>query len=478
MEFLPHSSAPPGTPKSLYPCLAHISISSAPSEPRATRRLSTGSFGSNDGEGNALTRVISGGRRKSSFGPIAVTGSNANASTGATSGGGADERPSVSGVRRLSFGGNRDKDDEKNLEGKWYWRVQAGVTDSHLILLPLTQPPNPVLTTPPAPLSHAMPNHSTQPAAGTRTEGGAGAGTGSGDPEDQGLVAKMKNLFRRSSTTTKDTSDTINTSTDGTNPNANTAGGGGTDAAAAASEGVQERVIDQSPKGEMLPSAKGNEIGATNVNANAELGWPGVVHGEKLGAIVIPLHGVEKTRVHLGGGKKGEGSYVSVPITSHFANFAHPMIDPIGTNKADSFPKSGTIKFEFDKDWIGAKGEAEILHHQITKALSSLPEVPAASSSPKQRGMPQLQEFQIGGGAGHGLGHGHGHGHGLGHSQGFGQGIPEEGGGATNATSAGAPVLAPIAGTGGLSGSALDTSDIGPDESLGSSSVSGKVGGE
>ncbi|OCF37873.1 hypothetical protein I316_00097 [Kwoniella heveanensis BCC8398] len=468
MEFLPQSSAPPGTPKNLYPCLAHISISSAPSEPRATRRLSTGSFGSADGEGNALTRVISGNRRKSSFGPIAVTGSNANTSPSATTG--ADERPSAAGGgRRLSFGGSRDKDDEKNLEGKWYWRVQAGVTDSHLVLLPLTQPPNPVLTTPPAPLSHAMPNHSAHPSAGTRTESG-GAGGASGEPEDQGLVAKMKNLFRRSSTTTRDTSETVNT--DGTGDISTTGGRAG----GAEAQGVQERVIDQMPKGEMLPSAKGNELGATNVNANAELGWPGVVHGEKLGAIVISLQGVDKNRVHLGGGKKGEGSYVTVPITSHFAQFAHPMIEPVGTNKADNFPKSGTIKFEFDKDWIGAKGEAEILHHNITKALSSLPDVSAVSSSPKQRGMPQLQEFQIGGG--------HGHSHGLGHRH--GQGIPEEEGagsggtGTGTGTASGAPVLAPIAGTGtsGLTGSALDTSDIAPDESLGSSSVSGKVGGE
>ncbi|WVQ99944.1 hypothetical protein IAU59_007087 [Kwoniella sp. CBS 9459] len=466
MEFLPHSSAPPGTPKSLFPCLAHISIASAPSEPRTTRRLSTGSFGSADGgekEGNPLARVISGNRRKSSFGPIAVTGSNA---TTGTSGAGADERPGIGGgARRLSFGGNKDKDDEKGLEGKWYWRVQAGVTDSHLILLPLTQPPNPVLTTPPAPLSHAMPNHSTHPSAGTRTEGGGG----DNEPEDQGLVAKMKNLFRRSSTTTKDTSDTFNTGV-----GAGTGTGTGTDTSALASEGVQERVVDQTSKGEMMPSTKANEIGATNLNANAELGWPGNIHGEKLGAIVIPLHGVEKGKVHLGGGGKKEGSYVTVPITSHFAHFAHSMIEPVGANKAESFPKSGTIKFEFDKDWIGAKGEAEILHHQITSALSNLPEVPA-SSSPKQRAMPQLQEFQIGGGGGGGISGGHHHN--LGRGGGHGQRIDEEDGGGYDgtATSAGAPVLAPIA---GLSGSALDTSDIAPDDSRGNSSVSGKVGGE
>ncbi|WRT68311.1 uncharacterized protein IL334_005287 [Kwoniella shivajii] len=364
MEFIPESqtSAIPESAKNIYPCLAHIHVIPS-SDPKAARRLSTGSFNSDDG--NPLTRVISGGaRRRTSFGPTAGTDGSG---------------------RRLSFGGNKEgkvesghfaaKDDEKNLEGKWYWRVQAGVTDTHLILLPLTQPPNPVLTSAPGPLSHAMPAHSAHVAAGTRTEGGGGA-----TDEDTGLVAKMKGLFRRSSTTNanKDTSQTINEDAKNTN----------------AFEGVQERVIDQTSRGEMLPSAKGNEIGATNVNSTAELGYPGVINGDKLGGVVIPLQAIEKSKVVFGGGKKGEGSWVTVPITSHFSHFVQPMLEGgVGSNKPESFPKSGYIKFEFDKDWIGAKGEAELLHHHITKAVSSLPDS-------KER-QPHLTQFHLGGGPGH-----------------------------------------------------------------------------
>lgn len=107
MEFLT-SSQEINKPKQLYPCLAVIDINSS-SDVRS-RRLSAGSFGSDKDEGNVLTRVISGGgRRKSSFGE--------------TGGGG--------GGRRLSFGGK--KDDDAKVEGKWYWRVQAGVNEVRTI---------------------------------------------------------------------------------------------------------------------------------------------------------------------------------------------------------------------------------------------------------------------------------------------------------------------------------------------------------
>ncbi|WWC90788.1 uncharacterized protein L201_005725 [Kwoniella dendrophila CBS 6074] len=383
MEFISSSQAQSITehPKNVYPCLAHIHII-PPSDPKATRRLSTGSFGSDDG-GNALTRVISGGnRRKSSFG------------TGVGLGG-----------RRLSFGTNKEqqnvgggvtgtpgmaREDDNNLQGKWYWRVQAGVTESHLILLPLTQPPNPVLTTPPAPLSHAMPSHSTTAASGTRTEGGT-------EQEDGGLIGKMKNLFRRSSAYSKDTSETINTDTV-SSPNTNTATVDTTTSGSAGlGGGKEERVIDQTPKGEMLPTARGNEMGATNLNHNAELGYPGIINGSKLGGIVIPLGSIDKSKIVNGGGKKGEGSWVTVPILSHYSHFAQSALGEntsgVGSNKPEVFPKSGYIKFEFDKDWIGAKGESELLHHHLTHAINILPEG-------KDR-HPHLAQFHIGGGNKH-----------------------------------------------------------------------------
>ncbi|WVR07446.1 hypothetical protein IAU60_004487 [Kwoniella sp. DSM 27419] len=415
MEFYPVSSAPHPTAKNLYPCLAHITISPNSSDTKG-RRLSTGSYTSdNEGGGNALSRVISGGgRRKSSFGP------------------GTGQEGMSGGARRMSFGASRDGEEAKGVEGKWYWRVQAGVTDSQLVLLPLSQPPNPVLTTAPAPLSHAMPSHSSQAAAGTRTEGAG--------PEDEGLVAKMKNLFRRSSTTKDD-------AVEGAPAAGSTTSG---------TDGIQERVIDQTEQGEMIPSAHGNAIGATNLNSSAELGWPGVVHGEKLGAIVIPLHAVDKSKITVKGGKKGEGSYVTVPINSHFSQLVHPMLESVGQqNKSDSFPKSGTIKFEFDKDWIGAKAEAELLHHHLTSAITTLP-----ADTHKERAAPQLQEFQLGTGTTH---QGHGGGHGIGHDA-------TQTSGTYN--TAGAPALAPVAGG---NGHAYGSNDIAPDDSVTSSS--GKVAG-
>ncbi|WWC71615.1 uncharacterized protein I206_105573 [Kwoniella pini CBS 10737] len=378
MEFLAQPQLNLERPKNLYPCLAHIHIIPS-SDPKATRRLSTGSYGSDDG--NALTRVISGGtRRKSSFG----TSDNTS------------NPPSVGG-RRLSFGGNKDntpggalggfaREDDKDLQGKWYWRVQVGVTETQLILLPLTQPPNPVLTSPPAPLSHAMPSHSTAPSSGIRSEG-------SQIEEDGGLVGKMKNLFRKSSTA-KDTSETINTNVSATNASTGTATVDTTSSGSAGfgQSGQAERVIDQTPRGEMLPSAKANEMGATNLNANAETGYPGIINGNKLNGIVIPLQAIDKSKVVNGGGKKGEGSWVTVPVLSHFSHFAQSALSEhggVGSNKPEAFPKSGYIKFEFDKDWIGAKGESELLHHHLTHAINVLPEN-------KDR-QPHLAQFHLGG---------------------------------------------------------------------------------
>lgn len=82
--------------------------------------------------------------------------------------------------------------------------------------------------------------------------------------------------------------------------------------------GNTDRVLDQTAQGDMLPSANANRIGATNINANAESGWPGVINGQKLGSIAIDLRSIDK-KVTLGGGKKGEGSWVIVQVGSGVA---------------------------------------------------------------------------------------------------------------------------------------------------------------
>ena len=100
MEFLP--ALPTQQPKHLYPCLAAITIS-APSA--SGRRASGSALATSDSadDSNPLTRIISGSRRKTSFGDAA----------------GAPPPE----VRRRSFTSGKG-----DVEGTWYWRVQVGVT--------------------------------------------------------------------------------------------------------------------------------------------------------------------------------------------------------------------------------------------------------------------------------------------------------------------------------------------------------------
>lgn len=107
----------------------------------------------------------------------------------------------------------------------------------------------------------------------------------------------MKNIFRRASSSLKERPSA---------PPASETTSGGTNIAG-------ERLTDQTGRGDMLPSAGGNAEGATNLNSNAELGWPGIINNEKLAAILIPLSSIGK-KVGLGGGKKAEGSWVSVQV--------------------------------------------------------------------------------------------------------------------------------------------------------------------
>lgn len=65
------------------------------------------SGGSAEGDDNALRRVISGGRRKTSFGVVADRGDRAD------------------DARRKSFSGGGGGEEN----GKWYWRVQAGANE-------------------------------------------------------------------------------------------------------------------------------------------------------------------------------------------------------------------------------------------------------------------------------------------------------------------------------------------------------------
>lgn len=85
-----------------------------------------------------------------------------------------------------------------------------------------------------------------------------------------------------------------------------------------------EKILDQTGSGEQVPTASANAMGATNMNANAETGWPGVVGGEKLGAIVINLATIDQSGVKLHQHKK-ESSFVTVPVSSSPPTYIYPF---------------------------------------------------------------------------------------------------------------------------------------------------------
>ena len=149
-----------------------------------------------------------------------------------------------------------------------------------------------------------MPSHST---ATAHSGVGRHAAHGSGG-EHESLGTKVKNLFTGGRKNSKDTDDHHHhdsTATTGT-------GIGGTGTATGPGG---EKILDQTGSGEQVPTPSANAVGATNLNANAETGWPGVVAGEKLGAIVINLASIDHSAVKLHEHKK-ESSFVTVPVSS------------------------------------------------------------------------------------------------------------------------------------------------------------------
>ena len=178
----------------------------------------------------------------------------------------------------------------------------------------------------------------------------------------EGFADKLKNLFRRSSATPAHqqqpgagaasasgnaTTLADQSATTGTQSSEGGAGSQGGEKGHLAGGAAGETIVDQNARGDQLPSGEANKIGATSVNANAELAWPGIIGGQRLGAVRVPLTSI-KREVTLGGGKKNEGSWVTLVVN------AAGGLEPVGANAHG--PRAGHIKLEFDKDWIGAKG--------------------------------------------------------------------------------------------------------------------------
>lgn len=109
---------------------------------------------------------------------------------------------------------------------------------------------------------------------------------------------------------------------------------------APADGGIPENAVEDTPAsptadtGDTLSHAHATE----DVQADThETEWPAVVDGQPLQAIVVPLHNLAKESIHLGGSDK-KSFHVSASISSAIAG------------------KAGHLRFEFDKDWVGAKG--------------------------------------------------------------------------------------------------------------------------
>jgi hypothetical protein len=80
----------------------------------------------------------------------------------------------------------------------------------------------------------------------------------------------------------------------------------------------------------------------------AEKGWPGMVDGHALGAIVVPLNHV-KQGIKMGGRERDE--YVAVGVASAVAG------------------KSGVLRFEFGDE--GGRAEAELLMRALQSAMAN-----------------------------------------------------------------------------------------------------------
>jgi hypothetical protein len=145
-----------------------------------------------------------------------------------------------------------------------------------------------------------MPSHSTAHGHG---QGHAASG------EHESLGTKMKNLFTGGRKHSKDGDDVHHDSSAGAG-----AGAGGATSTGTGTGPGGEKILDQTGSGEQVPSPSANAAGATNLNANAETGWPGVVGGEKLGAVIINLSTVDQSAVKLHEHKK-ESSFVTVPVS-------------------------------------------------------------------------------------------------------------------------------------------------------------------
>lgn len=193
-------------------------------------------------------------------------------------------------------------------------------------MLPISSPPNPLLRSSPPPLSAAL--HNGEATNNVK----AGATSATNGHHDEGIGSKFMGGLRRASAAFIHPKEASAASAAGG------ASAAGTDPSTDGTAAPQLPPIANDTNG-ASSSAPVSEQAATNDTASvpAETGWPGVVEGQPLHAILVPLHYLHKEKIHMGGRDRIDNMHVSVPIGSAIAG------------------KSGLLRFEFDKDWVGGK---------------------------------------------------------------------------------------------------------------------------
>jgi hypothetical protein len=400
MEF---SSGPIPTPLPQYRYQAKAiitlyppNVDDDPSLARTTSRGSIGrrlSFGSNrdkdhdeghDAEkGGGLRsfarRLSMGGTSATSEGGGAGTGTGgATGTTGATGATGATQTTPGAPLSRT-----KSKDLKANLTGKWATNVEIAVTPTHLLLI--LSPDHPLAPFPPpagAP-GYVAPRRRNSASRPSTSEPGT---TGAADEEktEGGIGQKIKNIFHRKSSTAPDTQ--------------GGAAGGVTKPSAGA--GISESAFVEEDSPAAITRTTGAEVGTASpptgqnqhpvlplapTPSQATPQFPAYVGGKPTTHVLVPIAAIKENEVKITT-EKGEMA-VRVPVTSHFSSLVHPMMDTLGRESEESWGRSGKIKFQFDRNWIGAKGEAEVLQHNIIQACEN------------RRATSQSTTLNLGGGA-------------------------------------------------------------------------------
>jgi hypothetical protein len=326
----------------------------------------------------------------------------------------------AAGTGTAAAGTGGTQDPAKFKTGKWATNVEVAVTQTHLLVL--LSPDHPLATYPPPP---GAPGYVRKSSFSKPTDSSEHAGgTSGGHPS---IGRKIIDLFKP--------------------------GGISKD------EAVKEHVIDPTTG---QPTAHPETTSPTTTTTSptthaepipfpaptpdmVEKSFPAYVGGQRTTYVAVPLAAIKDAELKLVDDKGEIG--VRVPITSHFSTFGHTS-DTLGKELDEASGRSGKIKFEFDRNWLGAKAEAEVLHHTILQAIENRRNAPPQTLS-LGAGFGGSGAAQTGSGVGAGAtqtgGGGGGGGVGGGATTQAGTGLAQQTG--TTRSGGEAPFLAPPAGS-------------------------------